>query len=316
MTPNTLLYPGSTTKAFTAASMSLLIDEIDDLEWDTPIATLIRDEFVLSDEYSTTHITLEDTLSHRTGMPRHDFTYGWPNATVADIVRNMRTLPLAAELRTKFQYCNIMFTTVGYVIERISGKKLADFFHDRIWKPLGMLDTYASVNDAKNSDRYFATGYFWDNDTMAYKPMPYAPIHTIGGAGALISTVQDYAKWLRMMISRSAPLSKEGHESIMTPRSMLEPELLGVVKNHTVGDGVYALGWWKYVYRGQQVVAHGGSIRGFGALALFLPDLEWGVTIFANTQGTSNMVADILAYHLIDEMLGIPQEKRLDLTAA
>lgn len=72
---------GSTTKAFTAAVLSLLIDEADmaypvlnERGWRTPLASLIHDDFVLAPEraWEQDHLTLEDLLSHRTGFPRHD----------------------------------------------------------------------------------------------------------------------------------------------------------------------------------------------------------------------------------------------------
>ena len=75
VTPSTLFYTGSTTKSFTAAAMSLLVDDTtnySNIEWSTPISKLIRDDFVMEEEYATGHITIEDALSHRTGMPRHD----------------------------------------------------------------------------------------------------------------------------------------------------------------------------------------------------------------------------------------------------
>ncbi|KAI8274336.1 Penicillin-binding protein 4 [Colletotrichum sp. SAR11_240] len=70
-TPHTLFYTGSTTKSFTAAGLSLLVDNSTSLTWTTPVSRVL-DDFVLSDAWATAHITLEDALSHRTGYPRHD----------------------------------------------------------------------------------------------------------------------------------------------------------------------------------------------------------------------------------------------------
>lgn len=56
VTPETLFFTGSTTKSFTAASLSLLIDNSSDYEsirWDTPVSHLLRDDFVLSDDWAT-----------------------------------------------------------------------------------------------------------------------------------------------------------------------------------------------------------------------------------------------------------------------
>lgn len=56
MTPNTLFLTGSTTKSFVAAGLSLLIDNSSDysnIQWETPVSQLLRDDFVLSDDLAT-----------------------------------------------------------------------------------------------------------------------------------------------------------------------------------------------------------------------------------------------------------------------
>jgi len=127
--------------------MALLISSGNySLSWDTPISSIIRDDFVLPDPYFTDHVTIEDALSHRTGMPRHDFSYGGINEKgkkrgVVDGVRSLRNLPLTKGLRTTFQYCNLMFVVASHVIETLTGVWLGDFLRERIWEPLGMNST-------------------------------------------------------------------------------------------------------------------------------------------------------------------------------
>lgn len=309
--PKTLYYAGSTTKAFTAAAISLLVDN-GTVTWKTRVSDLIRDDFVLSDDYATTHVTLEDMLSHRTGLPRHDLTLtkSNSNSTTRDAIRQLRNLPMTAEIRTKFQYCNLGFMTAGYIVEQLTSQRLGDFLRSRIWEPLGMSGTFFSPEDADASSFDFAHGYVWDNATERYIQLPWTATDIDSGAGAVISNVVDYGKWLRMMMHRASPLSPAGHEELMTPRSIIRPNYLGLKPETMTGDAVYSLGWWKYTYRGQLVVAHGGSVTGFGALALYLPDLKWGVTIMANTQGSSNVAASALSYHLLDEILHVPSEER------
>lgn len=310
-TPETLYYGGSTSKAFTAAAISLLVDN-KTVQWNTPISSLIRDDFVLSDDYATMHITLEDAVSHRTGLPRHDLILGKTNTTIRNIVRSLRYLPMTAEIRTRFQYCNLMFITLGYVVEHLTSLPLREFLHSRIWEPLGMKATYLSREDAIASPYHLANGYAWNNATGEYVELPWSPTTLDGGAGAIISNVVDDVKWLRMMIQQSSPISKEGHKALMMPRSVIVPEMFGLRPETITGDVVYSAGWWKYTYRGQQVVTHSGSITGFGALVLYLPGLEWGVVGMANTQGTSAYANSALAHWLMDKMLGVPESERFD----
>lgn len=72
MTPETLINCASTAKNMTAAALSLLVDDNDkykDVQWKTPLSQLMRDDFLLPDPYVTEHATIEDILSHRTGLP-------------------------------------------------------------------------------------------------------------------------------------------------------------------------------------------------------------------------------------------------------
>jgi CubicO group peptidase (beta-lactamase class C family) len=71
LTVDTRFALASVTKSFTAVSVALLVDE-GMLEWDKPVWHYMP-EFVLDDPYITRHTTVRDMLSHRTGMPRHDF---------------------------------------------------------------------------------------------------------------------------------------------------------------------------------------------------------------------------------------------------
>lgn len=127
--------------------MSLLVDDefFPEVQWKTPISHLIRDDFVLEDEWATAHITIEDSLSHRTGMPRHDNSYGGHysghRARAKDITRALRYLPMTAEPRTTYQYCNMMFVVASHVIETLTGRFLGDLLKERIWNPLGMRST-------------------------------------------------------------------------------------------------------------------------------------------------------------------------------
>ncbi|CAG8961253.1 hypothetical protein HYFRA_00013309 [Hymenoscyphus fraxineus] len=316
VTPKTLFFGASTTKAFTAAALALLISSGNHPSlvsgWRTPVSEIIRGDFVMKDPYLTEKITIEDILSHRTGLPGHDMSYGGKDGegrpySIGDVVRGLRDLDLTGGLRERFQYCNIMYIVASYVIETITGMWLGDFLRERIWKPLGMESTYFSVKDALAAPEPLAQGYIYYEDK--FQEVPIMDFAVVSGAGSIISNVLDYAKWLKALLSHSGPLSKEDITALLTPRSFYSPVY---DPDPFTGSSTYALGWKVGVYQGYEFFSHAGGMEAFGAEVIFFPALNYGVVGFGNTGGTSNAVEQVLQWQLIDDKLGIPAEKRVD----
>lgn len=272
----------------------------------------MREDFVLADEYTTVHATIEDALSHRTGMPRHDLTYVGPNVTVRNVVQNLRQLPMTAEIRTRFQYCNMMYIVISHFIETWTGMWLGDFLRIRIYEPLSMFSTFFSLSDALKATASggpsLATPYYWTNKTKKYHSIPWLDAPQESGCGATISNVLDYAKWLRCMMTMSAPLSPAGHRALRSPR--IFSGLIAEEPPGFRGSDAYALGWEISNYRGEVLIWHSGALPGFSSIMMYFPRLQWGITMMAN--GGSGGAIQMLIFKLIDDMLGTPEQERFD----
>ncbi|EKM60499.1 uncharacterized protein PHACADRAFT_179759, partial [Phanerochaete carnosa HHB-10118-sp] len=118
MTVDTLFDIASCSKAFLASSLGILIDDfaqgrnqtplppgVHKLDWHTKLAHLFPDDWELMDKWASEKITLRDALSHQTGLPRHDFSYH-PTDKPVDVIRRMRYLRPAFELRQRYHYNN------------------------------------------------------------------------------------------------------------------------------------------------------------------------------------------------------------------
>ncbi|KAI1842021.1 hypothetical protein JX266_011776 [Neoarthrinium moseri] len=319
VTPSTLFYSGSTTKAFTAAVLSLLVDSDahPGVTWRTPISQLIRDDFVLQPEYAWAqeHLTIEDALTHRTGFPRHDKSLparSGPDAhvtAVRDITRSLRDLPMVLEPRTRWKYCNLMFMVLSHAIQELTRRWLGDVMREWIWEPLGMRSTYFSLDAALEAPEDLARGYYWEykDQEGGYKEVPWLKLQEASGAGAVVSNVLDYAKWIRCLVNEAAPLSKEGHKAIRTPRMVPSAEGKGLG-----GPSSYALGWHTNTYKGHRMYTHSGGMEAYGADVFFFPDLKYGIVAMGNTAITSNFAGRLLTWKLINDRLGIPESERYD----
>jgi CubicO group peptidase (beta-lactamase class C family) len=280
----------------------------------TPVSSIIRDDFVLHNEWATNHITLEDAVSHRTGLGSLDFStlkqVNGVQTTPRDVVRRLRHLPLFAEPRTKYAYSNAMYVTLGHVLETLTGSSLATVLRTLIWEPLGMKSTYFDLDDAINAPEHLASGYKWDYEHANYTEVPYMVVTEEGGAGAIFSNVLDYAKWVKCLLHESVPLSKAVHRDIKTPRFISNP-----LPEGGFDSVLYGLGWERTLMYGHVVYRHSGGMHAYGAYIYWLPEIKYGVVSFGNTAVTSNVVEIILTTQLIADKLGIPDHERFNYAA-
>lgn len=281
--------------------------------WKTPISSIIPGDFVLSDAWATKHVTLDDAVSHTTGLPRHDLSWqhsiNGSHTSIQDIVRNLRNLHLTTEPRTIFQYCNIMYLALSHVIETLTNKPLKTTFKELIWSPLGMNSTYLSLQDARDSSHYLANGYSWDNTTQSYGIIAHDTLQESGAAG-IITSVVDHAKWVRSLLYQTPPLSRAAHSDIRTPR---------VISRSNPAQGMdvalYGLGWQRTSFHGQTLFQHNGESLSFGTVIYWLPELHYAVVTMGNVVLQANMAGEIIARKLIEDVMGIDKGKRYNLEA-
>ncbi|KAK0644059.1 beta-lactamase/transpeptidase-like protein [Cercophora newfieldiana] len=319
VTQYTLFYTGSTTKSFTAAAISQLVDNnatFPHVQWDTPISSLIRDDFVLSDPWATEHITIRDALSHRTGYPAHDFV-SWSDPEAA--TRGLRDLPMSAEPRAKFQYSNQLVTAVGYLITRLyyPGETfrrwpglLGYVFREKLWYPMGMGFTYLSTQFPGDPSRQFgnalADEFWYHNDSDSHVVVPHAAHAGHEGAGMVISCVADYARFLRhMMSSEGGPISPAGKAAMKAPQMVVSAS-----SPFFTGPLYYGMGWAGGVFEGEEFWFHSGQMREHRTEMWMFPSKKFAVAIMANADTPA---IEIVLWKIIYDYFGVPEDRRLDM---
>lgn len=323
-TPRTLYHTGSTTKSFTAATMSKLVYSNDSayshITWDTKLADLIREDFVLQDPWSTEHLTLTDAMSHRTGMPRHDFSWINGDPSVRKQVRSLRYLPLHREPRVKWEYCNLMFTAVSHAIETVTRTPMKLLLRRWIWKPLGMDETFYTLADAlelaeTDGDVSMAKGYFYKESEKEFWEMPLGSIPPSNGAGGVISNVLDYTHWIRMFLqpNESTPITRQVLADMTYPNMIEDAHLIAGIRGLPIPLATYGLGLQSYVtYRGHILTGHGGQIGGYTTVMMWIPDSDFGLAIMQNAHSPAS---SIVMMTLIDNFLDTPKDERTDLVS-
>lgn len=140
---NTRFSIGSTTKAMTAAALGMLVDE-SKVRWDDPVTKYLP-WFQLYDPYVTREVTVRDLLVHRAGLGNADVLWYESDNTPEDVLRLIRYAKPAYSLRSGWIYQNVMYAAAGAVVQAASGIPWQDFVRTRIFEPLGMRGTVATL---------------------------------------------------------------------------------------------------------------------------------------------------------------------------
>ena len=315
----TLYQIGSCTKAFTAALCAVCVDK-GLVSWDTPIREYAPD-IRFYDDYVSNNVTLRDVLAHRTGMPRHE--YSWYNAPFnrAELVHNIRFLEPNKPFRTNFQYNNYGYIVAGAVLEAVTGKTWEQLLSEYILEPLGMDHTNAYL-DATEADPDHAVPYDRPEGLgmKGYVKIPYyrTPCEDLSTgtgaafapAGSINSCAADMLKWVQFHLQGGEwdgkqLISKEAMDELHKPNIPCSPLDMPMPEADAVFNS-YAMGWKNEVYRGHRVISHGGNINGFSAYTCFVPDLQLGVVSYTNLTATYQHYA--IGHTVMDYYMGASGE--------
>ena len=220
MQRDTIFRIASMTKPVTVAAAMSLIEERK-LALTDPVATWLpelADMTVLLDPRgpldkttpASRPITIEDLMTHRSGLAYSFSVLGPLGKAYGRMsfrqdqdrwLAELATLPLVHQPGDRLTYSHAT-DVLGIALSRIEGKSLADVLSERIFAPLGMVDTGFSVGVAGR--RRAATMYQLDADLKLQHDV-MGPAHVVdppfctGGAG-LWSTVDDYLRFARMLL--------------------------------------------------------------------------------------------------------------------
>jgi CubicO group peptidase (beta-lactamase class C family) len=297
VTPKTLFAVGSITKSFTAASCATVVDE-GKLAWDTPVREYWS-WFRLHDPTATELITLRDLLTHRSGLPRHDFIRMSTPIHRDELLRRLRYLEPSHTFRETFQYNNLMYVAAGFLCADQATMSWEDLVRKRIFEPLAMTGSTVAVKDSQRASDFARPHELFEGKSQPTDFYDYQRFG-IGPNGAVNSSVEDMLKYLQFYLDRG----KADGRQVVTERQF--NELLRPVT--VAGDGNYALGWFIDHYRGHRRIAHGGGITGFTANAVLFPESKIGIIVLNNL---ASPLPQIVTNSIADRVLGLEPQDHL-----
>ncbi|TMI86012.1 MAG: serine hydrolase [Bacteroidetes bacterium] len=305
VTTNTLFAIGSCTKAFTASLIGML-DNNKVVDIDKPAHNYLPD-LAFYNNGMTDNITLRDMMCHRTGLPRHDYSwYLFSTSSRDSLVKRIQYMEPTGGVRDKWQYNNFMFMLQGVIAEKLTGQKWEQNIRSKILTPLNMTRTNFSVLDmAKDSDA--SLGYYIKNDSII-KKINYYNIDAMGPAGSINSSVNEMSHWVITWIEGGKFNGKEIIPSSFREQAISSQMVIGAAfPEQDVPDvffSNYGFGWSLVSYRGHYRVEHGGNIDGFSASTCFFPTDSIGIIVLTNQNGSA--VPSIVRNLIADKVLNLP----------
>lgn len=254
---------GSVSKMFTATMVLQLIEE----------GKLKRTETL--DKFfpqvpNASKITIEQMLAHRSGIsdltndPGYRSSKGEPK-THEEVVALIAKRTPEFEPDAKFGYSNSGYILLGFIIEKVAGTTYQQALQTRIASKAGLADT--SLGLGKIDAEKYEVASFRYMSGWALEPETHLSLP--GGAGAIVSTPADMAKFIRALFDLKL-VSKDSLDLMMQKQ----------------------LGMESYLIDGKVLYGHGGSIDGFKALLMYLPDEKLAIAYTSN--GVNYPVAQVV----------------------
>lgn len=314
VTPNSIFFIASMSKAFTACAIGLLVDE-GKLAFDDPVRKYMP-EFDTPNPYVTTNMTVRDLLCHRSGWATFDGDLLWygTHYSQPEILARHAGQPFEYGFREKFGYSNLMFIAAAQLIERVRGKTWDEFITERILQPLNMDRSTVETSDLSHFTDVALPHVRKGQDPKApQQSMPYQALQGADGACGINSCVTDIAKWDAMWANEG----KVGEQAFLS-RSTFNTLTSTQLAMGGRRDGA-AMGWFVEYNDGEKVITHSGGMPGFVLNHAVVPDRDLAVIALGNGESYSVFA---VTNKILDLYLGdgtadpvatmIPRIKQLD----
>ena len=278
ITTTTAFNIGSVSKQFTAFA-AYLLEEEGRISLDDDVRKYIPE---LRDYGKT--IKLKHLLAHTSGLKDQWALLALSGWRMDGVITNNQIFQLVTsqnELNfdpgTQFSYSNTGYTLAAMIIERVTGRKFAEYLNENIFQPLGMINSQVYDNYEKLIKNR-AYSYEKSGDTFVKRKLNCSS----SGATSLFTTVEDLAKWVSNLhnpIVGNPELIKRFNEvSYLNDKT---PAVWAETPQRTL---YYAKGQLSYDYKGLKILSHGGHDGGFRAVLSRFPEYKFTVITLSNNE--------------------------------
>ncbi|MEU3932467.1 serine hydrolase domain-containing protein [Streptomyces sp. NPDC029044] len=266
MTADSSVRIGSETKTFTVTALLRLVDE-GRIGLDDPIAKYVRGV------PGGHRITLRQLAGMRSGLfpytadPEfiHDLLsdperYFNPREVLAYGFRHANTFGPGED----FQYSNSNLVLLGLVIEKVTGRKLADVIHERVLRPAGLRHTLFPQDDEFPEPH--PRGYTDQTLSGEVEDVTDWNPSWAWAAGAMISDLHDLRRWAKVVATGE----------LLSPGTQAQ-------RLRTLPTGYPGTDYGLGIFETNGWIGHNGSIPGYETVTVHLPSQKATLVIMINT---------------------------------
>lgn len=238
----------------------------------------------------TAAITVRDLLAHTSGLSEGDglanrSDTGTDDGALERNVRRLALVPLSHPIG-QYEYSNANYDALGYLVAVTSGMSYEDYMAQRVFEPLGMVDTHLSEADATAGG--VAQGHY---PFFGFSiPFPVGFVRGSVPSAYIASGAEDLGRVLMAHLSDGASaaspiLAASSWQALREP--LVHPD---------AWDG-YGWGWWTAplwdagylvdkpgasIYQVPVMIDHTGSHSTYATAMAILPEAGYGIVVLMN----------------------------------
>ncbi len=280
VTENTIFHTASISKLFTAVAIMKLKDQ-KALTLDDKLVDILP-ELTYSDK-RVENITIQHLLNHTSGLPDIS-NYHWNNGnqsenSLRDYVLGLN-LKLESEPSTQYQYSNLGYDVLGYVIEKVTGSTFDDYLQENILNPSEMHTSdfrYFKIPDSLRTSPHSKNRV--TKKIYVRKVYPYTREHA--PSSTLNASAKELSKWMVLFLQ-----SLDSKNSDINYRSMIQPSFDSY---EHIGLG-FQLG----EINNLQKIGHYGGDIGFRSYLMMISTEKIGLVVLGNCDYEEDFRQEIL----------------------
>jgi CubicO group peptidase (beta-lactamase class C family) len=292
----------SVSKPITATGVMTLA-QAGKLDLDRPVNDYLGDVKLQARVGEDAQATVRRVANHSAGLPWH-YEYHFNNPgyrvpTLEETILHYGNLVTAPGER--YQYSNLGYGVLGYVIGRLSGLEFSSYMRQEVFLKLGLERT--SVGIGPGLEKFAAVRYDEDGSALAYYQSDTP------GAGGIYSSAHDVVRFGMFHLKDHLP----DQQAILSDASLDEMHRSTVKAEDTPPSG-YGMGWVIVDHpEGYRVVTHSGGMLGVATDLILVPAEDLAVVVLTNGNGKGVAAAeDLLIQTMLPKWKGIPDTPESD----